>query len=43
MNMGKMAREVKRAAGEKRVISVPKLGGSLHTPEDILSAVKEVA
>lgn len=42
MNMGKIAREVKRAAGETEVISVPKLGGSLHTPEDILSAIKEV-
>ncbi|MGC9104133.1 MAG: 2-oxoacid:acceptor oxidoreductase subunit alpha [Candidatus Methanodesulfokora sp.] len=42
MNMGKIAREVKRAAGDAKVINVPKLGGSLHTPEDILSAIKEV-
>jgi 2-oxoglutarate ferredoxin oxidoreductase subunit alpha len=40
MNMGKIVREVKRATG-KLCVSVPKVGGELHTPAEILTALKE--
>ncbi len=41
MNMGKIVREVERASrGQAKVISVPKVGGVLHHPDDILSAIK---
>ncbi len=41
MNMGKMVREVERAArGGAQVISIPKVGGVLHTSEEILEAIR---
>ncbi len=41
MNMGKICREIERiAAGRCDVISLPKLGGEVHTPAEILSLVK---
>ncbi len=41
MNVGKMVREVERAAhGRAEVIAVPKLGGVLHTPAEILAAIE---
>lgn len=44
MNMGKIVREVERASkGRCKVISVPKLGGVLHNPDEILSAIKLAA
>jgi len=40
MNMGKIFREVKRVvAGRAEVISLPKLGGEVHTPAEILKAI----
>lgn len=42
MNVGKMVREVARAAaGRCRVTGLPKLGGALHTPGEILAAIEE--
>lgn len=44
MNMGKIVREVERASkGRCEVISVPKVGGVLHNPDEILSAIKLAA
>jgi len=44
MNMGKIVREVERASkGHCKVFSVPKVGGVLHNPDEILSAVKLAA
>ncbi|MHB0868875.1 MAG: 2-oxoacid:acceptor oxidoreductase subunit alpha [Chloroflexota bacterium] len=41
MNVGRMVREVDRAAhGRAEVVSVPKLGGVLHTPKEILAAIE---
>ncbi|HZK67459.1 MAG TPA: 2-oxoacid:acceptor oxidoreductase subunit alpha [Chloroflexota bacterium] len=41
MNVGKMVREVERAArGRCEVLALPKLGGALHTPADILAAIE---
>lgn len=41
MNMGKIVREVERvAAGRAEVISLPKLGGEMHTPSEILKAIR---
>jgi len=41
MNMGKMVREVERvAAGRIEVISLPKIGGEMHTPANILEAIQ---
>jgi len=37
MNYGQLVREVERSAGRGKVISVPKLGDALHTPEEILA------
>lgn len=43
LNLGQMVREVERAAGGvARTVSVPHAGGSVHKPEDILSAIREV-
>ena len=43
MNVGKIAREVDRAAhGRARVVALPKLGGALHTPGDILAGIEGV-
>ena len=44
MNMGKVVREVERASkGRCKVLSVPKVGGVLHSPDEILSAIKLAA
>lgn len=41
LNVGKMVREVRRMSdGQHHVISMPLLGGLLHTPNDILQALK---
>lgn len=41
MNIGKIVREVDRAShGRAEVISLPKLGGALHTPAEILAAIE---
>jgi len=41
MNVGKIVREVERvAACRAEVISLPKVGGELHTPAEILEALK---
>lgn len=43
MNMGKYYREIERVLFDKLVISLPKCGGELHTPHEILDAIlKEV-
>jgi 2-oxoglutarate ferredoxin oxidoreductase subunit alpha len=42
MNLGQMAIEVERAVRrDVPVIRMPKVGGELHTPEEILKAIKE--
>ena len=42
MNIGKMVREVERLTGaDQAIASLPKLGGNLHTPDEILAAIKE--
>jgi 2-oxoglutarate/2-oxoacid ferredoxin oxidoreductase subunit alpha len=44
LNAGQIVREVQRAAkGNCKVISVPHLGGTVHKPETIFSAIKEGA
>jgi 2-oxoglutarate ferredoxin oxidoreductase subunit alpha len=40
MNVGKIVKEVERVVKHK-VASLPKLGGELHTPDEILTAIKE--
>ena len=41
MNMGKICREVERVvAGRAEVISLPKLGGEVHTPAEIFAAIR---
>jgi 2-oxoglutarate ferredoxin oxidoreductase subunit alpha len=41
MNVGKIVREVDRAAhGACEVVALPKLGGALHTPAEILEAIE---
>jgi 2-oxoglutarate ferredoxin oxidoreductase subunit alpha len=40
MNIGKISREVERVGkGEFEIVSLAKLGGNLHTPEEIFSAI----
>ncbi|MBV9087144.1 MAG: 2-oxoacid:acceptor oxidoreductase subunit alpha, partial [Acidobacteriaceae bacterium] len=41
LNMGQMVREVQRAAGGVKTISVPHAGGGVHAPEDILAKIEE--
>jgi 2-oxoglutarate ferredoxin oxidoreductase subunit alpha len=42
LNLGQMSREVERAAGGKaKTILVPHAGGTVHNPEDILTAIQE--
>jgi len=41
LNIGKMAKELKcAAAGQMEVVSLPKLGGLLHTPAEILEEIE---
>jgi hypothetical protein len=40
MNMGKIVREVERVvAGRAEVVFLPKLGGEVHTPAEILRSM----
>ena len=40
MNIGKICREVQRICDDRtEIISLPKLGGDLHTPEEILNVI----
>lgn len=39
MNMGKYCREVQRALRDKNVIPMPKCGGNIHTPTEILDEI----
>lgn len=41
MNVGKIVNEVERVT-KKNVISIPKIGGELHTPDEILRVIREV-
>ena len=42
MNIGKLCREVRRVLPESgRVISLPKLGGDLHTPDELMNALSK--
>lgn len=41
MNVGKYVREIQRALWDKEVISLPKSGGSMHTPHEILDRILE--
>ncbi len=41
MNMGKYCREIERALPDKKVISMPKLGGNIHTPKELLDRILE--
>lgn len=41
MNIGKIARELERlVSGGQKIASIPKLGGNLHTPLEILVGIK---
>lgn len=42
MNIGKYSREVERVLWDKEVISMPKCGGDIHTPTEILDEILEV-
>ena len=43
MNEGKYCREVERALKDKKVVSMPKTGGDIHTPRELLDEIlKEV-
>ena len=43
MNVGKYCREVERALRDKKVVSMPKTGGDIHTPRELLDEIlKEV-
>lgn len=39
MNIGKYCREVERALKDKKVVSMPKCGGNIHTPTEILDEI----
>ena len=39
MNMGKYCREVERVLKDKVVVSMPKCGGDIHTPQEILDRI----
>jgi 2-oxoglutarate ferredoxin oxidoreductase subunit alpha len=44
LNLGQMVREVERCAGGQcRVTLVGHAGGTVHKPEEILKAIREVA
>ena len=43
INTGQIVLEVERCAGDKaRTVSVPHMGGSVHSPQTILEAIREV-
>lgn len=41
MNVGKYVREIERVLWDKTVISLPKCGGDIHTPTEILDEILE--
>ncbi len=41
MNIGKYCREIERALPDKKVISMPKCGGNIHTPKELLDKILE--
>ncbi len=41
MNMGKYVKEIQRILPDKQVISLPKVGGDIHSPTDILDKILE--
>ena len=41
MNVGKYCREVERALTHQKVISMPKCGGNIHTPKELLDRILE--
>ncbi len=41
MNVGKYYREIQRALPHKKVVSMPKCGGNIHTPKEILDRILE--
>lgn len=41
MNVGKYSREIERVLWDKEVISMPKCGGNIHTPKEILDEILE--
>ncbi|HHY70811.1 MAG TPA: 2-oxoacid:acceptor oxidoreductase subunit alpha [Thermoanaerobacterales bacterium] len=41
LNIGKLVLEVRRSVRDKKIVSLPKLGGALHTPDEILEAIKK--
>lgn len=44
LNVGKMVKEIRcAAAGQMEVVSLPKLGGLLHTPREILDEIEKRA
>ena len=44
INAGQIVREVERCAGGRaEVVSVPHMGGAVHSPETILKAIKKAA
>ncbi|MFA5771296.1 MAG: 2-oxoacid:acceptor oxidoreductase subunit alpha [Thermoplasmata archaeon] len=44
INYGQFAFEVERCAGGKaQTLLIPKMGGSIHTPDEILNGIKEIA
>ncbi|MCQ4636662.1 2-oxoacid:acceptor oxidoreductase subunit alpha [Anaerovorax odorimutans] len=43
MNVGKYCREVERVLKDKKVISMPKSGGDIHTPHEILDEILKEA
>ena len=43
MNVGKYCREVARALRDKKVISMPKCGGDIHTPNELLDEILKEA
>jgi 2-oxoglutarate ferredoxin oxidoreductase subunit alpha len=40
MNYGQIVREIERVACNTPVLFLPKLGGEIHTPEEILEGVR---
>ena len=41
MNSGKYVREIERVLTDKKVVSMPKCGGNIHTPKELLDKILE--
>lgn len=41
MNIGKYCREIQRALPDKKVVPLPKCGGNIHTPKELLDKILE--